>query len=109
MAGVDEQVVRRADKVSAEFFEAFKAKLEKKRQSALPIVALADFAWLIRTAATGGKQNGDGSANANEGDDVDMDVENEHPAAKDTGMMLRHINLIKDAVGKYEEKSVEAS
>ncbi len=48
MAGVPDDVVVRADQVSAEFFENFKAKLASRRRSALPLVAHADFAWLLR-------------------------------------------------------------
>lgn len=50
MAGVPAQVVQRADQVSQEFFEAFKRKLESKRHSKLPLVAHADFAWLLKVA-----------------------------------------------------------
>lgn len=42
------EVVIRADQVSAEFFEDFKTKLESRRQSALPLVAHSDFVWLLR-------------------------------------------------------------
>jgi len=48
MAGVPSDVVVRADQVSAEFFQNFKAKLAMRHHSALPLVAHADFAWLIR-------------------------------------------------------------
>jgi DNA mismatch repair protein MSH6 len=50
MAGVPLDVVHRADQVSAEFFQAFKLKMASRRSSALPVVAHADFAWLMRLA-----------------------------------------------------------
>ncbi|WVQ80465.1 hypothetical protein IAT38_002570 [Cryptococcus sp. DSM 104549] len=50
MAGVPTPVVLRAESVSDQFFAAFNAKLATKRQSKLPLVAQADFAWLMRVA-----------------------------------------------------------
>ncbi|ORX33553.1 muts domain V-domain-containing protein [Kockovaella imperatae] len=50
MAGVPSAVVSRADQVSAEFFEAFKAKLATRRQSSLSVEARSDIAWLIKLA-----------------------------------------------------------
>lgn len=72
MAGVPAQVVQRADQVSQEFFEAFKRKLESKRHSKLPLVAHADFAWLLKVAtglvggraAGGADSTGDGPLRA---------------------------------------------
>jgi DNA mismatch repair protein MSH6 len=40
-------VVDRAEQVSGEFFEAFKRKLATRRRSALPVVAQADFRYLM--------------------------------------------------------------
>ncbi|KAL7425166.1 DNA mismatch repair protein msh6 [Cryptotrichosporon argae] len=51
LAGVPDSVVSRADQVSAQFFAAFKDKLEARRQSVLPLMAQADFAWLVKLAA----------------------------------------------------------
>jgi len=50
MAGVTEEVVVRAEGVSDEFFQAFKQKLQTKRQSAYPLEAQADFVFLVNTA-----------------------------------------------------------
>jgi DNA mismatch repair protein MSH6 len=50
MAGVAPEVVSRAEEISKEFFAAFKTKLAGRRKSDLPLEALSDFAWLIRTA-----------------------------------------------------------
>lgn len=55
MAGVAPEVVTRAEGISKEFFAAFEAKLANKRQSDLPLEALADFVWLARTAMSVGK------------------------------------------------------
>lgn len=62
MAGVKEEVVVRADQVSAEFFQAFKEKMASRRRSALPLVALADFSWLMRVARGDGQTEEEGSA-----------------------------------------------
>lgn len=48
MAGVPLDVVLRAESVSQQFFSAFNDKLINRRQSKMPIVAQADFAWLMR-------------------------------------------------------------
>ena len=40
----------RADQVSAEFFEAFKAKLEARRQSSLACEARSDWSWFVKMA-----------------------------------------------------------
>ncbi|WRT63564.1 uncharacterized protein IL334_000469 [Kwoniella shivajii] len=48
MAGVPMEVVNRAQSVSDQFFAQFNAKLNTKRQSSLPLMAQADFAWLMR-------------------------------------------------------------
>jgi DNA mismatch repair protein MSH6 len=58
LAGVPSEVVTRADQVSAEFFQAFKVKLASKRRSILPLVAHADFAWLMRLAMDEGMKGG---------------------------------------------------
>lgn len=39
--------MNRAEQVSGEFFEAFKQKLESRRKSALPVLAQADFRFLM--------------------------------------------------------------
>ncbi|KLT40648.1 putative mismatch repair-related protein [Cutaneotrichosporon oleaginosum] len=51
LAGVPKSVIARADEVSAQFFRAFQEKLESRRQSALPLPAQADFAWLVKLAS----------------------------------------------------------
>ncbi|ODN76137.1 hypothetical protein L202_06063 [Cryptococcus amylolentus CBS 6039] len=51
MAGVPADVVQRAESVSSQFFDDFNQKLSTRRQSKLPIVAQADFAWLMRVAS----------------------------------------------------------
>lgn len=64
LAGVPQNVIARADEVSAQFFEAFQKKLSSRRQSTLPLTAQADFAWLMKlvkndapvTTATVGQQ-----------------------------------------------------
>ena len=43
-------MVTRADQVSAEFFAAFKEKLASRRKSTQPVLAAADFAFLIGAA-----------------------------------------------------------
>ncbi len=48
-----QDVIARADEVSAQFFQAFQEKLESRRQSALPLPAQADFAWLIKLTTSG--------------------------------------------------------
>lgn len=50
MAGVPLEVVSRAEQVSQEFFEAFKTKVVNRRRSKLPLVAQADFTWLLKLA-----------------------------------------------------------
>ncbi|WVO23631.1 uncharacterized protein IAS62_004986 [Cryptococcus decagattii] len=47
MAGVPLDVVLRAESVSQQFFSAFNEKLVNRRQSKMPILAQADFAWLM--------------------------------------------------------------
>ncbi|XAO26442.1 hypothetical protein I312_105279 [Cryptococcus bacillisporus CA1280] len=48
MAGVPLDVVLRAESVSQQFFSAFNEKLVNRRQSKMPILAQADFAWLMK-------------------------------------------------------------
>ncbi|GMK58904.1 hypothetical protein CspeluHIS016_0603460 [Cutaneotrichosporon spelunceum] len=50
LAGVPQNVIARADEVSAQFFQAFQEKLQSRRQSALSLPAQADFAWLVKLA-----------------------------------------------------------
>jgi DNA mismatch repair protein MSH6 len=64
-------VVSRAEQVSQEFFEAFKDKLSLRRQSKLPLVAQADFAWLIKLAM-GQVAAGDGRAVASVGQQMEV-------------------------------------
>ncbi|TFK22134.1 DNA mismatch repair protein msh6 [Coprinopsis marcescibilis] len=65
LAGVPSEVVKRADVISAEFAKQFKDRLQlKKKESAsskVPLVAQADFAFLVKLAKgeaelTGGKE-----------------------------------------------------
>ena len=79
MAGVPNDVVARADQVSAEFFESFNAKFESRRQSALPLVAHADFAWLIRLVQGEVSDKTMGQANAG-----------------------KQLAIIKQAIGRYK-------
>ncbi|KAL1412081.1 DNA mismatch repair protein msh6 [Vanrija albida] len=53
LAGVPQNVIARADEVSAQFFEAFKDKLASRRQSSLSVMAQSDVAWLLKLATTG--------------------------------------------------------
>jgi DNA mismatch repair protein MSH6 len=71
MAGVPLDVVSRAEQVSQEFFEAFKEKLSLRRQSKLPLVAQADFAWLMKLAM-GQVAGGDGKAVASVGQQMEV-------------------------------------
>ncbi|KAJ3932313.1 MAG: muts domain V-domain-containing protein [Lentinula lateritia] len=54
LAGVPMEVVERADTISKSFAEQFKAKLQEKQKSRalgrLPLVAQADFAYLVQLA-----------------------------------------------------------
>jgi len=50
LAGVPQNVIARADEVSAQFFAVFQEKLSSRRQSSLPLTAQADFAWLLKLA-----------------------------------------------------------
>lgn len=107
MAGVSEEVVTRADKVSAEFFEAFKQKLASKRQSALPLVALADFAWLMRLAKEDSVRSVDVQ---NGGMDVDelSGVGRGDLAGPVFGDFERQMRILKKATGRYEAQ-IQAS
>ena len=69
MAGVPENVVVRADQVSAEFFENFKTKMASRRRSALPLVAHADFTWLMHLVQ-GRCGDGDGVGPASAGEQL---------------------------------------
>ena len=79
MAGVFEDVVTRADQISAEFFEAFKAKLTGRRQSDLSLMAQSDVAWLMKLAAV-------------DGDD---------PMSGGKGDRLMALNLVRKAIERY--------
>ena len=50
MAGVPVSVVERAQIVSENFFKTFKAKLDARRRSSLPLTAHGDFAYLMKAA-----------------------------------------------------------
>ncbi|KAJ9114202.1 hypothetical protein QFC20_001718 [Naganishia adeliensis] len=50
LAGVPDSVVARAEQVSSEFFADFKQKMASRRKSNLPVLAQADFNWLIKAA-----------------------------------------------------------
>jgi DNA mismatch repair protein MSH6 len=55
LAGVPNEVVERADAISRDFAQQFKAKIEDRKKSktanaALPLVAQADFAYLLSLA-----------------------------------------------------------
>ena len=47
LAGFPTKIVERAEVVSHDFFEAFKQKQAQRRRSDLPLVAQADFKWLM--------------------------------------------------------------
>ena len=81
-------MVKRADQVSAEFFDEFKVKLASKRRSALPLVALSDFAWLVRLASGATKP----------ADDMQVDGEAK-PAVEP---VTRQLALVRRAVDQYE-------
>ncbi|THH03935.1 hypothetical protein EW145_g5888 [Phellinidium pouzarii] len=51
LAGVPMDVVKRAEVISGDFARQFKERIEGKRTSTLPLVAQADFAYLLRVAA----------------------------------------------------------
>ena len=80
MAGVPNEVVVRADQVSAEFFEDFKAKIDSRRRSSMPLVAHSDFAWLLRLVR--GQVNGTLMGPADAG---------------------KQLAMIKSAIGRYEK------
>ncbi|TDL25149.1 DNA mismatch repair protein Msh6 [Rickenella mellea] len=50
LAGVPMEVVKRAEVVSNDFARQFKERIEGKRTSTLPLVAQADFAYLVGVA-----------------------------------------------------------
>lgn len=51
LAGVPTEVVKRAEVVSNDFALRFKERIEGKRTSTLPLVAQADFAYLMGLAS----------------------------------------------------------
>ncbi|KAI5122644.1 hypothetical protein M0805_008727 [Coniferiporia weirii] len=59
LAGVPMDVVKRAEVISADFARQFKERIEGKRTSILPLVAQADFVYLMRlaTGETGPLEN----------------------------------------------------
>ena len=50
LAGVPMEVVKRAELISTDFARKFKEKMDGKRASAAPLVAQADFAYLLSLA-----------------------------------------------------------
>ena len=52
LAGVSQNVVERAEQISLDFAQQFRARLEAKRSasSRIPLMTQADFAFLARTA-----------------------------------------------------------
>lgn len=64
LAGVPSSVVKRADEISKDFAKQFRARLEEKRSasSRVPLVAQADFAFLVKAAAAPAPAEGDESA-----------------------------------------------
>ena len=101
LAGVPNDVVTRADQVSAEFFKAFKEKLEGRRQSALPLVAHADFAWLLRLAQGEGGPEG---AHITPLDET-MEDGGEGGASWKTcaqASLASQLDVVRRAIGRYE-------
>lgn len=78
MAGVPGSVVTRAQAVSEDFFKAFKAKLDARRKSSLPLTAHGDFAYLMKVALNKGGESesaivrGGGGRKATVGEQLDM-------------------------------------
>jgi len=50
LAGVPLEVVTRAETISKDFAQQFKTKQAGKKTSTLPLVAQADFAYLVKLA-----------------------------------------------------------
>jgi DNA mismatch repair protein MSH6 len=75
LAGVPLSVVERAEVVSKDFAALFQKKLAARRTSSLPLVAQADFAYMMKAV------NGDGLVNA--------------------GKMRQSLEIIRKAVGRY--------
>lgn len=50
LAGVPMDVVKRAEVISTDFAKQFKERIEGNRTSTLPLVAQADFVFLLRLA-----------------------------------------------------------
>ena len=82
------EVVTRAERVSQEFFDAFKSKLVSRRRSKLPLVAQADFVWLLKMGMRGSI-------------DEDSSPENDHQSGTkaETGSQL---DIVRRAVGIYD-------
>jgi DNA mismatch repair protein MSH6 len=104
MAGVDEEVVIRAESISDEFFQAFKIKLRSKRQSALPLEAQADFVFLMNTAMKATKKQ---KGIHEESEDMEMG-----DGAAVSGLEAKHwkmasikdqLNVIRRSIGNYEK------
>lgn len=102
MAGVDEQVVERAESISDEFFQAFKIKLRNKRQSASPLEAQADFVFLVNTAMKAMKKQ-KGIQDETE-DDAEM-TDGVVTAGKRWKMasIKDQLNVIRRSIGTYEK------
>lgn len=84
LAGVPLPVVTRAEEVSKTFFLDLQGKLAKKRRSALPLVAHADFAFLFKL--------GSGTAAGAAGKGAEKEV----------------LGLLRQSVGRYERTAAVA-
>lgn len=107
MAGVSEEVVVRAEGVSDEFFQAFKGKLQTKRQSAYPLEAQADFVFLVNTALQSiARKNGSVADGRDDGDgDVEMGSAarvNVKGKAWKMASLRDQLEVIKRSIGCYE-------
>lgn len=89
MAGVPQPVLERADQVSSEFFNMFRKKLEGRRRSSLPLVAHADFAWLVKVV------RGEATEEMNGGAVI-------KPAAGYKASVAQQVDVIRRAIGRYE-------
>lgn len=84
MAGVPASVVTRAQTVSEDFFKTFKAKLDARRRSSLPLTAHADFAYLMKIA-------------------LNKDVEREVAAGGSRKASVgEQLEMIRACIGRYE-------
>lgn len=105
MAGVTEEVVVRAEGVSDEFFQAFKQKLQTKRQSASPLEAQADFVFLVNTALQSIAKKKCSLPGSDGDGDVEMKPE---PGAGSRGKawqmasLRNQLEVIKRSIGCYE-------